>query len=216
MFINVCRPNECSGTLCYNKNELKLLSSCDLSQRFNLTKYESSHIASSIRNDDKIHIHIVGARDSGKTSFVIRVSQNRFDSFYIPSIACEHTECHTMLNYQIYDLKFHVTQFEEFDINKLNDVNDRIIVFYDESSNASLVEAKSFIINTLKKCNNNNNSMNMYLVGNKCDIKHTSPDIINDLNVFCNMYNVQLFHISVKYNTNIPKLLRTIITQETE
>lgn len=197
-----------------NKNELNLLSSCDLSQRFNLTKYESSYIVSSIRNDDKIHIHIVGARDSGKTSFVIRVSQNRFDSFYIPSIACEQTECQTMLNYQIYDLEFHVTQFEEFDMNKLNDVNDRIIVFYDESSNASLVEAKRFITDTLKQCNNNN--MSVYLVGNKYDIKRTSPEIINDLNVFCNMYKVQLFHISVKYNTNIPKLLRTIITQETE
>ena len=163
-----------------------------------------------MRKDDKIHIHIVGSRDSGKTSFVIRVSENRFENYYIPSIAPEHTECQTMLNYCIYKLKFHVTQFEEFDMDS-KDKCDLLLVFYDESSNASLAEAKHFIT-ALKNCNNNSNRT-ICLVGNKCEIKNASPEMINDLNVFCNVHNIQLFHISVKYNTSIPKLLRTIIIQ---
>ena len=145
---------------------------------------------------------------------MIRVSENRFESFYIPSIAPEQTECQTMLNYHIYNLKFHVSQFEEFDMNNIDDIDNRIIVFYDESSNASLTEAKRFIT-TIKNCNNKPylTNMSIYLVGNKCDIQSTSAEVINDLNVFCNLHNIQLFHISVKYNTSIPKLLRTIIIQ---
>ena len=141
-------------------------------------------------------ILIYGAQESGKTSFIIRYIENKFDSCYIPSFQDEITKKNCYLNYgKKFDLEFIVS-------NNTNIIQeaDCYFIFYDLSSNNSFQQAKKLIRQIMKL------NQTVFLIGNKKDLKNVVKE--NNINDLCKKYKVESFLISVKDNIGISFMMQ--------
>ena len=141
-------------------------------------------------------ILIYGAQESGKTSFIIRYIENKFDSCYIPSFQDEITKKNCYLNYgKKFDLEFIVS-------NNTNTIQeaDCYFIFYDLSSNNSFQQAKKLIRQIVKL------NQTVFLIGNKKDLKNVVKE--NNINDLCKKYKVESFLISVKDNIGISFMMQ--------
>ena len=146
---------------------------------------------------DEKTILIYGPPESGKTSFIIRYFENKFDSCYIPSFSDEITKKRCFLNY---GKKFNLEIIVSNNLNKIQNA-DCYFIFFDISSKNSFEEAKKIIINYII-----NNNKKIFLIGNKKDLKNVvSEKNINDL---CKKYNLEYFLISVKDNIGISAMMK--------
>ena len=145
-------------------------------------------------------IIICGPNESGKTSFLLRFCEDKFDEFYIPSFQDEIKEKKFMLNHRQKEfiLKFIVTN----DLN--NDFKEEIdcyFVIYDVTDNKSFINAMQLIQDKL-----NNDKNVIFFIGNKKDLKEN----INEKEVqnFCDKNKLINMYISVKENIGIVALMQ--------
>ena len=143
---------------------------------------------------------ICGPVESGKTSFLLRFCEDKFEEFYIPSIQDEIKEKKFLLNQRKKEflLKFIVT-------NNLNDnFKDEIdcyFVIYDVSNNNSFISAQQIIQNKLQKEKNI-----IFFIGNKKDLKESVS--ATEVQNFCDKFNLINMYISVKENIGIIALMQ--------
>ena len=157
----------------------------------------SNNKENKIKSKDEKTILIYGPPESGKTSFIIRYFENKFDSCYIPSFSDEITKKSCFLNY---GKKFNLEIIVSNNLNKIQNA-DCYFIFFDISSKNSFEEAKKIIINYII-----NNNKKIFLIGNKKDLKNVvSEKNINDL---CKKYNLEYFLISVKDNIGISAMMK--------
>ena len=158
-------------------------------------------------NEYSLRIRIIGPKESGKTSFVIRINQNKFDSFYIPSISQERTIVRYMLNANIQRLCFIVEDIENFEINSLAH-GELLFIFFDESTPNSFNDVKLFLERS-NVLNDPSRNKDVFIIGNKNDIKsnHLDYDTIEN---YCKSNEISLTEISVKTNVGIPKLMQLL------
>ena len=157
----------------------------------------SNNNENKIKSKDEKTILIYGPPESGKTSFIIRYFENKFDSCYIPSFSDEITKKSCFLNY---GKKFNLEIIVSNNLNKIQNA-DCYFIFFDISSKNSFEEAKKIIINYII-----NNNKKIFLIGNKKDLKNVvSEKNINDL---CKKYNLEYFLISVKDNIGISAMMK--------
>ena len=157
----------------------------------------SNNKENKIKSKDEKTILIYGPPESGKTSFIIRYFENKFDSCYIPSFSDEITKKSCFLNY---GKKFNLEIIVSNNLNKIQNA-DCYFIFFDISSKNSFEETKKIIINYII-----NNNKTIFLIGNKKDLKNVvSEKNINDL---CKKYNLEYFLISVKDNIGISAMMK--------
>ena len=141
-------------------------------------------------------ILIYGENETGKTSFVLKVCNNKFDVFYIPSFSDEKTNKSIMLNQKKFELQFIVSN----DTSNIQEA-DCYLIFYDLTSMASYNYAKNLIIEKISKFN-----YPIFLIGNKCDLRNKIN--LNDLKDFCKDYKCEEFKISIKDYIGISSVLK--------
>ena len=141
-------------------------------------------------------ILIYGGNETGKTSFVLKVCNNKFDVFYIPSFSDEKTNKSLMLNQKKFELQFIVSN----DTSNIQEA-DCYLIYYDLTSMASYNYAKNLIIEKIFKLN-----YPTFLIGNKCDLRNKIN--LNDLKQFCNDYKCEEFKISIKDYIGISSVLK--------
>ena len=169
-----------------------------------LGKYEKN------KEENTLTIHIVGQEDAGKTSLVIRISKNKFDSFYIPSINIETTKTryfNPIVN-EKKDIVLITYNFNNFDPQKIKH-EDFVFVIFDESNITSFENSMKFILdsNNIK----NINKERCFFVGNKNDLKTENfPD--NQFKSFCIENEIYYYEISVKTSTGVKQLLNKVCT----
>ena len=138
-------------------------------------------IKSPKKGKNEINIVLVGEKQSGKSSFVIKIAEKRFENLYIPTVFIENISKILTYNNQRYILNFNVTpgdqEYKE-DYSDLYSQSNFILLFYDISNQESFNKAKYFVKNELK------NKIFMYL-------NHYSNVIIvdNKLDKFSKKYN---------------------------
>ena len=143
-------------------------------------------------------ILIYGGNETGKTSFVLKVCNNKFDVFYIPSFSDEKTNKSIMLNQKKFELQFIVSN----DTSNIQEA-DCYFIFYDLTSLASYNYAKNLIIENIFKLN-----IPIFLIGNKCDLRNKIN--LNDLKQFCTDYNCNEFKISIKDYIGVSSILKKL------
>ena len=149
------------------------------------------------KNKNEKTILIYGSKESGKTSFVMKYLENKFDNSYIPSLNDERTIKKCILNNgKIFNLEFIVSN----NINELKDA-DCYFIFYDISNENSFEFAKK-IINEIVNINDGK----IFLIGNKKDLKNVINE--KDINDICNKYKCENFLISVKDNIGISNMMQ--------
>ena len=143
-------------------------------------------------------IIIYGENETGKTSFVLKVCNNKFDVFYIPSFSDEKTNKNLILNSKNYNIEFIVSN----DTSMIKEC-DLFLIFYDLTSLSSYNKAKNLIIEKIYKMNHP-----IFLIGNKSDLRNQIN--IPDLKEFTQQYCFEEFKISIKESIGIPSLLKKI------
>ena len=158
------------------------------------------------RATSSLTIYIYGTRESGKTSFVIKFCEKKFDTFYIPSIQNEITNYSSTLNMKRFSLKFIVSQYENYSLNELKQ-SDSVLIFFDSTDNNSFAKAKEFLLKILSDAGN----IPICLVANKIDLKRRNYND-KEAKELCSKNKIEIFEISVKDNTGISKMMQYIGT----
>ena len=157
----------------------------------------SNNKENKIKSKDEKTILIYGPPESGKTSFIIRYFENKFDSCYIPSFSDEITKKSCFLNY---GKKFNLEIIVSNNLNKIQNA-DCYFIFFDISSKNSFEEAKKIIINYII-----NNNKKIFLIGNKKDLKNVVLE--KNIQDLCKKYHLEYFLISVKDNIGISAMMK--------
>lgn len=160
----------------------------------------------SSKNKSKITVMILGAPETGKTSFVIRFCDNKFDSFYIPSFSQEITKKTTVLNYKRFNIEFIVDNFDNLTNIELNKP-DCFFVFFDCMNRTSLKKAEELVKKLKKK------SRIIFLVMNKIDLQSSGGyKLEENEKEYLKKLNVEYCEISVQSNAGISSMMQKLGT----
>jgi signal recognition particle receptor subunit beta len=153
-----------------------------------------------IKKNYEKSILIYGDKESGKTSFIMKICRHKFDPFYIPSFKDERIE--KLLRLKPYSKKF---QFEFIVSNDNDNIKpaDCYLIFFDVTCLKSLNKAMNLIE---KKIVNLNKPI--FLIGNKTDLKNNID--ISFVNDFIQKYKCNFFTISIKESNGISLLLERL------
>jgi len=170
--------------------------------------------SSSLKGKNEMNIVLIGEKQTGKSSFIIKLIENRFENLYIPTVFIERSSKKILYNNKTYILNFEVTPgVEEYkeDYTELYSKAHFILLFYEVGRNDSLKRAKNFIKKELKNqmVMYSNNSSSIYFIGNKIDIYPNQSNL--DVKKYCDKHKINFFEISVKTNSGINILMNTII-----
>jgi len=191
------------------------------SSLISIYKYPSNfekieHDFSNIKGKKEINIILIGEKQSGKSSFVIKVVNNRFENIYIPTVFIENETKILTFNNKKYILNFNVTpgvqEYQE-DYSELYSKSNFILLFFDINNHGSFQRAKNFV---KKELNNKvlmypNNYSNICFVANKID-KVPFDESNLYFKSYCEKYNLQYFEISVKTNTGIGYMINKLLS----
>ena len=167
-----------------------------------------------LKGKNIINIVLIGEKQTGKSCFLIKLIENRFENLYIPTIFIEKNSKEYFYNNNIYILNFNVTPgIEEYknDYKELYSESNFILLFFEIGRNDIVENAKIYVKKELKNhlFIYSNNCSNIFFIGNKIDLYYDKNN--NDIKLFCEKNKINFFEISVKTNVGINLLIRKII-----
>ncbi len=159
-------------------------------------------------NRTNVNIIIVGDKFVGKTSYAIKLKDNKFNDDYIPTTDNEDERfiLKVVNGERTYLLNVAIINNVEFIKEAIKKQLDYCLVFYDMNNENSMDFAKNVFENYLKSEleNVNNNSLShVIFIGNKCDLNN---NFNNKIEGICNEYKMNHFEISVKENIKIEEM----------
>ena len=165
-------------------------------------------------NKDIIKIVILGGKGVGKSSFLIKILQNKFEKLYIPTIGIEKRSKTLIQDGKKYNLYFIVTPGDSAYRSNYSIYFEKanfIYVFYDMSNPSSFNEAKELLIKEVSNYKEiiKKGKTHITFIGNKKDIVNTKVSL-NEIKMFCNENNFSLVEISVKSGIGMKALIQDL------
>ena len=171
-----------------------------------------------LKGKNIINIGIIGGVEVGKSTFAIKLTENKFEQYYVPSIDIEKKTRAITLNKHNYILNFIVALGGEYDLLKYGKdfiECDFFLLFYDVSNEASFNE----IVQNFNKLQNflgfyevsGNKIQNFCLIGNKCDLEAVTKFDSEKIKNFIDMYKIKHYEISCKTPKNINNVMSEIV-----
>lgn len=169
-----------------------------------------------IKGRNNINFVIIGDKEVGKSAFCIRYNENRFEDFYIPSIAKENYNKVINFNGHNYKLNFTIIweDIEIFNQESVLTAADCFIIIYD------ITKIRSFnLINIylkyLKKYifffDKEGKSPNFCLAANKSDLEGYRKIGLELVNKSISNNGIKHFDISVKTGKNIINVIQYFV-----
>ena len=140
---------------------------------------------------------IYGEKETGKTTFVLKICENKFEKYYIPSFCDESFDKNIL--FKNLNKKYLINFIISNNINKIIDADFYFIIF-DLTSFISYNKAKKLILEQISHLNKP-----IFFFGNKCDLKNKFEN--NDLKSFCQKVKCEYFEISLKESIGISSFL---------
>ena len=166
------------------------------------------------KGSKELNITLIGNEETGKSAFMIKVTNNLFEKVYVPTIEQECSSKKFTYNNEEFTINFFVTSGNkqyQGDYSKIFTESAFILVFYDTSVEGSFDEAKNKLRNELKDYSYKyfDKFSNFIFVGNKIDIfpKRENNEAIRK---YCEKKNFDNFEISVKTGKGIKELMDSI------
>ena len=169
-----------------------------------------------IKGRNYINIVLIGYNEVGKSSFCIRLVENKFEDFYIPSICNENFNKMMVYNDHNYKINFLVI----LDCDKIQkqdnllSTGDFFIFLYDITKirsfnqiNLYLKQLKKYLFFYDKECKN----LNFCLVGNKSDLEGERKVGMEIINKCIQKYNIKHFDISIKIGKNVNNIIQNFM-----
>ena len=190
-----------------------IVSDIILSEKLKLISKEKK---SKMKESNKINIVIIGQKEVGKSSFCIRLVENKFEDFYIPSICNENFSKIQVYNEHNYKVNFWVilggAQIQKQD-NVFNNA-DFFMLLYDITKIRSFNQLNVYIKQIRKLLffyDKEGKSPNFFLVGNKSDLEMERKIGVDFINKCIQKNNIKHFDISIKTGKNINNLIQSFI-----
>ena len=169
-----------------------------------------------IKGRNNINIILIGYNEVGKSSFCIRLVENKFEDFYIPSICNENFSKIQVYNEHNYKVNFWVilggAQIQKQD-NVFNNA-DFFMLLYDITKIRSFNQLNVYIKQIRKLLffyDKEGKSPNFFLVGNKSDLEMERKIGVDFINKCIQKNNIKHFDISIKTGKNINNLIQSFI-----
>ena len=166
------------------------------------------------KGSKELNITLIGNEETGKSAFMIKVTNNLFEKVYVPTIEQECSSKKFTYNNEEFTINFFVTSGNkqyQGDYSKIFTESAFILVFYDTSVEGSFDEAKNKLRNELKDYSYKyfDKFSNFIFVGNKIDIfpKRENNEAIRK---YCKKKNFDNFEISVKTGKGIKELMDSL------
>ncbi len=169
-----------------------------------------------IKGRNIINIIVIGYNEVGKSSFCIKLVDNKFEGFYIPSICEENFSKMMAYNDHNYKVNFHVTlggtkiQKQE---NIFNNA-DFFLLIYDITKIRSFNQINVYL-NQIRKLlffyDKEGKSPNFCLAGNKSDLEGERKIGVDFINKCIEKNNIKHFDISIKTGKNINNIIQSFI-----
>jgi len=159
----------------------------------------------------ELNITLIGKEETGKSAFMIKVTNNLFEKVYVPTIEQECSSKKFIYKDEEFTINFFVTSGNkeyQGDYSKIFTESAFILVFYDTSVEGSFNEAKNKLKNELKDYSFKyfDTFSNFIFVGNKIDI-FPKRENIEQIKKYCEKKNFENFEISVKTGKGIKELM---------
>ena len=169
-----------------------------------------------IKGRNSINVVVIGYNEVGKSSFCIRLVENKFEDFYIPSICNENFNKIMIYNDHNYKVNFLVIlggdKIQKQQDGVLN-TGDFFLFLYDITKirsfnqiNIYLKQVKKYLFFYDKDCK----IPNFCLVGNKSDLEGERKVGMEVINKFMQKYNAKHFDISIKMGKNVNNIIQYI------
>ena len=151
--------------------------------------------------EDSINIIIIGDTNVGKTTLMKRYINDKFTENIIPSLGIELYRKIKEINGKKYLIKIWDTcgqeRFKALTQNYYRNADGVMILF--DSNNIKSFQNLNFWLNSLKEYSSKNYPL--IIIGTKSDLPINVHD--NDINNFCNLYNIKWFRTSANTGENI-------------
>lgn len=169
---------------------------------------------SKIINRTEINIILLGPSGVGKSSFVIKYIQKKFEPYHITTIGTELLSKSVPFKKNIYKLNFIITSGDpnyKEDYTEYFQNVDFFLIFYDVTINKSFEDLKTLVNEEIKEYLflYKNNYPNVILIGNKADLKKAVD--YDAVKSYCTRNNLDSYEVSVKTEFNINKVINKII-----
>lgn len=162
--------------------------------------------------DHLFKLLIIGDSGVGKSSLLIRFSDNTFSGSYITTIGVDFKIRTVVINGERVKLQIWDTAGQERFRTITNTYyrgTHGVIVVYDVTNGESFANVKRW----LQEIESNCDVVNKVLVGNKNDDPGRKVVITEDAQRFANQMDIQLFETSAKDNINVEEMFLAITEQ---
>jgi small GTP-binding protein len=167
-----------------------------------------------LNNKNILKVAIIGGKGVGKTSFLLKVLNNKFEKLYIPTIDIEKRTKIINNEGKQYTFYFIVTPGDS--IYKSNysmyfQKANFICIFYDMSDVDSFNEAKQLFFNDIRSViQTTTTTTHINVIGNKKDIANSKVLQSQEIKRFCEENKVTSYEISVKSGIGMKVLMNDI------
>ena len=161
----------------------------------------------------KIKMMALGNSDVGKTSFVIRYTQDKFHEKKITSIGIDLIVKKKTINNKNYILQFYDTagqeRYKSLSLNTIKSA-DGVILMYDITSQTSFDSISKWMEGIVE---NKGNDYPIVLVGNKSDLENERVISKEEGEGLAKKYNLPFYEASVKEGINIEESITNLINK---
>ena len=161
-------------------------------------------------NEIGLKIILVGDTNVGKTSLLLRYTDELFPNKHISTVGVEYRI--KKLEYKGFRVKMQIWEtagqerFHSITKSYFNST-DGILFVFDISDYKSFEEIKAWIIESEEIVSD----FKKLLIGNKCDLKHKIAVTKEEVNNYCKEKNIEFLETSAKENINLNEVFNKII-----
>ena len=158
-----------------------------------------------------IKIMVLGNTAVGKTSFILKYTENTFQEVHLSTMGIDYKEKHIIIEGKKYRLSVYDTTGQEryrslaFSLIKNT---DGIILIYDVTNESSFKAVPDWIQSAREKKGEN---YPMIILGNKIDLEDERKVKTEDGEELAQKYGLDFYEISNKENVNIENAILTLV-----
>jgi len=168
-----------------------------------------------IKGKNNINVVVIGYNEVGKSSFCIRLVENRFEDFYIPSICNENFFKMSLFNERNYKINFTVIlggpKIEKQE--NILSTADFFLLIYDITKIRSFNQINIYLKQIKKYLffyDKEGEFPNFFLLGNKSDLEEERKVSSQIVNKCIEKYKIKHFDISIKNTKNISSIIQEL------
>ena len=154
-------------------------------------------------NEERINIMALGNAEVGKTSFILKYTENTFEEVYLGTIGIDYKIKFITIKDKQYKLFFYDTtgqeKYKSIALNIIKNVHG-IILMYDITNGSSYDSLPNWIQSIKEERGNN---FPMILLGNKTDLQNKRVINKEEGEYFAKNNNIEFFETSCKDGINI-------------